>query len=247
MSVKDSHEKPDEIEQLGRRDLEIARDMDAEVISYGEDIGWNTSDRAEDVFNVGLVRIRGHILLLEQGYTDDWDLSERFQNLYDLLNSEAKKAQSDLFREMSFVSRMQELETEAIRYALCTNDYGAAARVAIRCFVEDEFILLSTQIQGLLALMKWVDSNSSLQDAQRDILSQYLSTMCNRLKDNSNLLDDEGNGSGRKVLHEIRSSVADVFSKSVELASSQSKQEKLSGSTVFPEYVSWQIVIMEQF
>ena len=78
LTVKDSHETPKECERLGLRDLEIARDMDLEVISYGEEIGWSSSDRPAKLFDVMLVRLRGFNMLLSLGYQEVWEVEEQF-------------------------------------------------------------------------------------------------------------------------------------------------------------------------
>lgn len=63
------------------RDLQIARDMDVEIVDQGTEVGWqvNTADK---LFKVSLNRARGHLLLLEMGYLDDWDLEELLEELF---------------------------------------------------------------------------------------------------------------------------------------------------------------------
>ena len=246
LNVKDEHSQPNEIQKLGMRDLDIARDMDLEVIAYANDIGWNSNHRAGAVFNVGLVRIRGLVLLMEMGYSDDWGIEEKFEDLFDFLNDELKKQESGLFHDMDFTARRQELETEMIRYALCKGDVRIAARIAIRSLVEDEYILLSAQVQALVALMAVVDKDQSKTAASKDDLLKYLKSKCYLLKDKYDELSSESKDDGSVIMESVRASVASVFSKSMEFTSSEKREQTLT-STIFPDYLSWQIVTMEHF
>ena len=67
LAVKDGHSQPDELERLGIRDLEIARDLDQEISDSGEQAGWGDVDRMGKLLDVVQVRARGHLLLLELG------------------------------------------------------------------------------------------------------------------------------------------------------------------------------------
>ena len=130
LTVKESHEKPKECQRLGLRDLEIARDMDREVVAYGEEIGWGSRDRPAKLFDVKLVRLRGYNILLSLGYEDSWEMEQLFEDAFELIKTEKKRESSDLFAAISIAGRLQEIETELMKFKLHTGDIETAAKIA---------------------------------------------------------------------------------------------------------------------
>lgn len=152
LTVKDGHERPAELEELGFRDLQIAFDMDVEIVDQGTEVGWNVRG-ADKMFEVFLSRIRGHLSLLEMGYEDKWELDEALEKAFDLLKTELRAASSPLFKEFSPAGRMQQIEAELIRYQILKDDLECAAQIAIRMLVEDETTLQEAQLKALGALV----------------------------------------------------------------------------------------------
>ena len=169
LSIKDDHDKPDEIGALGIRDLEISRDMDYEIVEYGADIGFNRVNRAEKLFTVNLIRSRGHNILLEMGYPDDkmlehgypedWDLENRLNENFQLLQTEYKRraCSPKLFQDVTVLGRLQEVETVLMRYKLLMGDVECAAKIAIRMLQEDEFAFADSISQAIEVLVAYVD------------------------------------------------------------------------------------------
>jgi hypothetical protein len=165
LTVKDDHDHPQEIEELGFRDLGIARDMDAEIVAQGEESGWGHVNRAEKLFNVQLGRIRGQLMLLELGYSDEWEIDENLDHLFQLLEAESTKGHSALFDEVSYIGRLQQAETEMARYLMIKNEVVPAAKIAIRMLFEDEFVFVDANGQAINVLQAYVDSSESGFDA----------------------------------------------------------------------------------
>mmetsp|Transcript_3599 Transcript_3599/g.7179 ORF Transcript_3599/g.7179 Transcript_3599/m.7179 type:complete len:1732 (-) Transcript_3599:138-5333(-) len=156
LTVKDDHSQPLEIERLGIRDLGISRDMDVEIIDQGEEVGWGRINRSEKLFQVGLTRIRGLILLLEMGYPDEWNIQGKLDELLDIMNAEATKDHSNLFREIGYVGRLQQVETELMKYNMLQNDIDGAAAVAVRPLYEDEYLLAETKVEAIQVLLGYI-------------------------------------------------------------------------------------------
>lgn len=177
LTVKDSHDKPSDLEELGLRDLQISFDMDIEIVDQGTEVGWNVRE-VDKVFDVFLSRIRGHLLLLEMGYEDKWDVNETLDKAFDLLFLELNgpnSGGSPLFRDFCPTGRMQQIETELMRYFVIKSDLENAAKIAIRILSEDEMTLQEAQLKAVDVLVMYERENSSstlevledLEDYQR--------------------------------------------------------------------------------
>lgn len=165
LHIKDDHKNPTEIEALGMRDIQIARDMDHEVVEYGEEIGWGSADRAEKRFNVNIVRIRGFNILSELGYTHDWCVEYLINETVDIVRTEYKSHDSEFFSNMSLGGRLQDLEMQLMRYQSNQADLKTAAKVAVRMIIEDERIFAEAMRQALDVLIMYY-SESAEVDAQ---------------------------------------------------------------------------------
>jgi hypothetical protein len=158
LTVKDDHDKPEEVKELGLRDLRIATDMDQEVISYGEDIGWACADRVEKLFHVKVVRARGYNLLLELGYPDDWKVEELLDETFEMVGTEVKRESSPLFINVSVAGRMQEIERELMKYKKVNGDLETASKIAVRMLKEDEMLFVDAQAQAVEILLEYIES-----------------------------------------------------------------------------------------
>jgi hypothetical protein len=174
LTIKDDHAQPDEIQKLGMRDLQISRDMDVEIIEEGTQVGWNVRGPAK-TFEVMLSRFRGHVLLLEMGFADTFELEEWMHDAFNLVKSELKNQEtSDLFVEMGPGGRMQQIELELITYYMLKNDVYTAAKIGTRMLYEDEFTLPVAQIQAIEALQKYADqADSGIKDDVKGALAEY--------------------------------------------------------------------------
>ena len=158
LTVKDSHDSPDELEQLGLRDLQISQDMDVEIIDQGEETGWGRFNRAEALLETALTRARGYISLAQMGYEHDEYIEEILDGAFDLVKKQMKKADSDLFREIRPTGRLQQVETEVIRYHKLKGNSKVAAMVAIRMLLEDEYIFPTANKEAVSALVRYLAS-----------------------------------------------------------------------------------------
>lgn len=175
LTVKDCYSAPSELEELGCRDLQIVRDMDVEIADEGTQVGWNVRT-VEQLFDVKLSRVKGHLQLLEMGYPDDWDVDELLEDLFEIVKQELKNENLVLFDELSSVGRMQQVECELIKYMLLKADLKTGAKVAIRMLVEDEYTLPEAHTEAVDALLAFCRSKdcSFLDSDVEHKLSTYL-------------------------------------------------------------------------
>jgi hypothetical protein len=190
LTVKDDHDKPDEIEELGKRDLQISRDMDVEINDEGTQVGWDVRGVSKK-FEVMLSRFRGHLLLLELGYSDEFELDEWMDEAFHVLKTELKKpVTSDLFQDMTPAGRMQQIESELMKYCILQKDIDAAAKIAIRMLVEDEYALPSALIHAVQVLESYLDianDSSSITNVER--LKKNVKRFRRRLEEDADELD----------------------------------------------------------
>lgn len=184
LTIKDGHEKPKEVEELGMRDLQIANDMDIEIVAEGTQVGWGIrSSRAH--FEVLITRIRGHLTVLEMGRpVDDSDVNEMLEDAFKLVQTELKSGSCDLFQDLGPAGRMQQLETELMRYNIVKEDLPTAARIAIRMLVEDEFTIPEAQNKAIEVLLQYVGSTQPEDSTIKDRLidyQQWLEEACEEL------------------------------------------------------------------
>lgn len=184
LMVKDDHAQLEELERLGFRDMEISRDMDAEIEAQGEESGWGSINRLQKLFDVRLMRIRGYLLLLGNGYSDKWEIEERLEELFDMLAMESKKPHSDLFTEVKYFGRLQMAEAEMVKYLLVKREIVSAAKVAIRMLMEDEQVLLDAEVTALKALREYIDwSDRSMDASTRVQVKEALDDMMDYLSE----------------------------------------------------------------
>lgn len=172
--AKDDHKSPAELEELGRRDLRIAGDMDEEVISYGEEIRWDSPDRVEKAFEVKIARARGYNLLLKHGYEDEWNIQNVLDDAFDMIKVAKSQESSSLFASMSIAGRMQILEIELMKYKLLTGDIEIAAKIAVRMILEDELVFSDAQWHAVDVLLQYIDERHDIDESSRAKLRRNL-------------------------------------------------------------------------
>jgi hypothetical protein len=175
LTVKDDHSNPNEIQELGMRDLQISRDMDVEIRDEGAQVGWNVRS-VDKTFEVMLSRFRGHLTLLEMGYPDEFELEEWLYEAFQVVRRELKQSQtSALFSELGPAGRMQQIELELMKYYVLVTDITMASKIAIRMLVEDEFTLPSAQLQAVKILHQYVElEESGMRNDVKGALAEYL-------------------------------------------------------------------------
>ena len=181
LTVKDSHDKPSEIEKLGMQDLTITRDMDVEIVDEGTQVGWDVRSATAHL-EVLLCRLRGHVALLEMGYPDDWEVDEKLDTAFMILKDELKKESSELFDDVSPAGRMQQVEYLLIRYFLVKEDLETAAKIGVRMLVEDECIIPDAQTLAVQTLLEYSEKEKMSTDTQ-ERLKEYQKGLADAVKD----------------------------------------------------------------
>jgi hypothetical protein len=182
LTVKDDHEKPNEIEELGLRDLQITKDMDCEIVDEGTQVGWDVR-QFDAQFEVLLSRVRGHITLLELGYPDDWDVDEMLSAAFNVLRKALLQESSALFVDIGPAGRMQQIELELMRYYVVKSDIIMAAKIAIRMMVEDEFTIPEAQTMAMKVLAEYSDQTDASPELRRQLKRYrgWLESECNEV------------------------------------------------------------------
>jgi hypothetical protein len=109
------------------------------------------------MFNVNLVRLRGHNQLLEMGYKDDFAIEDLIEASFEMVKTESQKESSNLFHRIGLPGRMQQLETELMKYKLRSGDLKTASRVAIRMLFDDELVFVDALSQAVEVLLQYLD------------------------------------------------------------------------------------------
>ena len=194
LHVKNDHANPTEIETFGLRDIQIAGDMDQEVVAYSEEIGWASADLAEKRFNVSLVRIRGFIILYDLGFTNDWGVEHLVEETVDVIRTECKNNRSELFSTMSLAGRLQDLEIQLMKYYRIRGDVDTAAKIAVRMIIEDERILTEAMATAMDILIKYFDQgqvDAALRARLSPILLSYRTEVVDLIKERRQAARDD--------------------------------------------------------
>jgi hypothetical protein len=129
--------------QLGLADLAMSRRLSHDLKSFWLDRKW-LFQHSSDYFYRLMQRGLG---LLNFYGSDDirsvWDVNEIVEEGDSLLFAAWDQPSAPLFEVMSRVGRLQQLESVAMHLDLCKGRKIHAARLAMRMFAEDEYILES--------------------------------------------------------------------------------------------------------
>jgi len=174
-----------EVESLGFRDLQIAADMDVEIVDQCLEMGFKIN-RVER-YDLMMIRVRGLLALVEAGYTpEELSVEDQINDVYnDLMKAMKNPSQHELFKNVTFAARMQKFDTELIKYfSLAKNDTTNAARVAIRMLIEDEYIFPDAEQEAIKALLVYVNAAEDENCPNGDIVEE-LESVLETLKDKS--------------------------------------------------------------
>ena len=166
--ARKGHKESAKFEELGRRDLQISHDMDVEITDQGQDVGWGRVNRAQQLFEVALVRLRGYFLLHSLGYHDDWEVGEVLSNAFELLQAEWMRASdSSLFHEITRVGRLQQIEEGLMRYKRMQSNLYDAAVIGSRLLMEDEYVLPHVYAEALTAIRIYVEAHETEGESEK--------------------------------------------------------------------------------
>jgi len=147
-----------EVESLGLRDLQIAMDMDVEIVDQCLEMGFKIN-RVER-YELMMSRCRGLLALVELGYNpDDLSIDDQINDVYRDLKNAMVAPSHELFKEISVAGRMQKFDVVLMKYLFhAKNDIVNAARVAIRMLVEDEYVFPDAEREAINILMIYMES-----------------------------------------------------------------------------------------
>ena len=126
------------------------------------------------MFDNKVSRARGYNLLLEYGYKDEWDAQAVLDEAFEMLRVAQKDPASTLFETMSLAGRLQVLEVELMKYNVLTGDLDAAAKIAVRCLMEDELVFVDVQSRAVDILLKYIENWDALDADARSNLKRSL-------------------------------------------------------------------------
>ncbi|KAL7569171.1 hypothetical protein ACA910_016997 [Epithemia clementina (nom. ined.)] len=150
---------PENARTRGLADIAKARDLDYDVKEYyiENKLLLHFSD---ECFSRMLRRIHG----LCAHYADEevvriWDPTTLVDEADELLFAAWHEREAPLFCEISRVGRLQQLEAAAIRLEGCKGNHTEAARIGMRMFTEDEYLLEAPFSLAASALLKFAQSD----------------------------------------------------------------------------------------
>ena len=146
----------EESAERGRKDLLKARALDAEVREIWIETRHVHKNSAQ-YFERLLRRANGLIGLMQKSITEcgSWNVTELLEEADSLLFVVWNIPSSPLFRAMSPIGRLQQLEGTTIRYELCRGNTKKAARISHRILSEDEYITETTFSAAASAMLTW--------------------------------------------------------------------------------------------
>jgi hypothetical protein len=157
LRVHDMKCAPADAKDRGLYDIKKVRELDDDVSQFWLDRKLLLS-RSADHFRRLLRRVFGLLDFYDDGDVRNlWAAQEIVAEADRLLFAAWDRPSAPLFKEMSPVGRLQQLEVAAIRLDLCRGRVIDAGRLAMRSFAEDEYILESAfamAATGLLTLMR---------------------------------------------------------------------------------------------
>lgn len=162
-------ESPPGLREMALQDLVRSRDLDYDVKEYLIETKL-LLDRSGHCFNRILRRIHG----LCTYYDDEdvrviWDATSLLTEADELLFAAWHERSAPLFDEVARVGRLQQLEGAAIRLEGCKGNHGEAARVGMRMFTEDEYLLEGPFALASAALMHFAKINDEVRWAPKTI------------------------------------------------------------------------------
>ena len=124
----------------GYNDLLKSKQYDTEACELKG--GWNKEHDVVSDFKILLCRVEGLSAIIRIPDVEDvWGVDELIDKAESLLQVECEKDDSPLFKAISCVGRLQQLECSKIWVLTARGDKEEALRIAVRMIAEDEYIL----------------------------------------------------------------------------------------------------------
>jgi len=215
LSTKQHAECLEDFEASGFRDIQIAADMDLEIVDQCTEMGFKI-DRVER-HDLMLSRSRGVEALVKLGYSpDDLFVDDIIKEILTDFRRALNNPGDEFFRDVTLAGRMQILDSELIKYCRrVKKDDVLAAKVAIRCLIEDEFILLSASQKAVKTILVYVKDggDSVMINGNRERILESLMSYMKKLDE-----EFERGASLRRSLRQSNTLYSDGFLKSVTAA-----------------------------
>ena len=133
-----------------------AKDLDLEVMQFLHQRKLEKEYEAQE-FESLLRRARGILALIRNyGFKDPWGVDTLISMAEEML-TEASFS-SNIFNSMGRVGRRQQIDDLRIQHELCKKDYVAAAKIAMRMLVEDEYIIDTVIVNASTAVNRYYQS-----------------------------------------------------------------------------------------
>ena len=119
LSARKDHPNPNQAESQGLMDLQVARDMDQEVIDNGDREGFKGD--LDVHLELLLGRIKGNLLLMKMGFDDEWGVDELIESARTTLMKALRDLPSGtdtLFCDLGPAGYMQRLDGALMEYYL---------------------------------------------------------------------------------------------------------------------------------
>ena len=160
LTTSSDQKEPKNAESLGFRDLQITGDMDCEIVDQCLEMGFKIN-RVER-FELMMSRVRGLLALAKVGFNpEELFIEDQINDLYQDFNKTMKNPSHELFKDVSMPGRMQQFDTELIKYfrdAKC--DITNAARVAVRMLIEDEYLFPESEQEAIRTMLAYLLSSN---------------------------------------------------------------------------------------
>jgi hypothetical protein len=144
---------PPEARVQGYEDLLKARQLDCDVRDFWLQKKLMLKNSAE-YFERMVRRLRGLVDLHgDEGVRNVWDVTELVEDLDRLLFAAWDQPNAPLFRDVTRVGRLQQLEDVVIRLEMSQGNYVEAASLGVRMLVEDDHMIEPSFLSSANALL----------------------------------------------------------------------------------------------
>jgi hypothetical protein len=169
--IKDDETSPENSQERGYQDIGKARELDYDVKDLWLERKLLLKNSAAYFARV-IRRIHGLVdFHQDEGLREVWDTKELVADADQLLFAAWNEPSAPLFDELSRVGRLQQLEGAVIRYEFCAGNRDEAARLAMRMFAEDDYLLECSFTAGATALLGFLRENPSTPFSSKTVAS----------------------------------------------------------------------------
>lgn len=150
---------PSWVENDGISDLIEAKRLDEEVQQFLKEYGLYQLCLVQEFESI-LRRARGLLLLVRNfKFSDEnvWNIEHLINQLDEMVMSE----NFNLYMDVTKVGRRQQVDDLRIQHALSKKNYEAAAKIAMKMLVEDEFVIDTVFVNACTAVNKFFESKKA--------------------------------------------------------------------------------------